>query len=330
MRRVLLDVLACPHCRGPLVADSDADRIEHGALSCTPCGRSWPVVDGTPNFVEGQTAAREAFTAQWYERLLGGFERDGQLYGHDPAALMHWIFDNCFSPPAPGSWALDAGCGSGEKAAAVARAWPELQVLALDIADSVQAVAAAARDLPNLHIVQADVMNLPLRQGRFARAWSYGVLHHIPDPVGGLAALRSTLAPRGQLAIWMFPHASESPWHARYYLFRDLVFFGRGHLLTPARRLSAVRVAVTLTFPLLWWISRSTISAPMVDRPYAVIKRLSLAERWRSFVFVFHDNITPEHQSRHRRAEVIGWLRDAGGEAPDTDEQGLYWATFPS
>lgn len=39
----LLKILACPACRGGLRADDPADE-----LTCTGCGRAYPVRDGIP------------------------------------------------------------------------------------------------------------------------------------------------------------------------------------------------------------------------------------------------------------------------------------------
>lgn len=43
----LMDVLACPADRGPLRAGSRTDP-DAAALTCTRCGRSYPVRDGIP------------------------------------------------------------------------------------------------------------------------------------------------------------------------------------------------------------------------------------------------------------------------------------------
>lgn len=39
----LLQILACPLCKGELVQNQDGS-----SLSCTPCERTYPVVEGIP------------------------------------------------------------------------------------------------------------------------------------------------------------------------------------------------------------------------------------------------------------------------------------------
>jgi uncharacterized protein YbaR (Trm112 family) len=41
----LLDVLRCPHCRGPFVTPTEA---APGELVCSSCGRAYPVRGGIP------------------------------------------------------------------------------------------------------------------------------------------------------------------------------------------------------------------------------------------------------------------------------------------
>jgi len=62
MRPDLLDIIACPVCKGPLVlrvdsiatADaagaSDGEALS-GALTCRLCNESYPIADGIPNLL---------------------------------------------------------------------------------------------------------------------------------------------------------------------------------------------------------------------------------------------------------------------------------------
>ena len=54
MRHDLMDILACPMCRGPLTltveSEKDNDIIE-GALHCAACKETYPIKDGIPNLL---------------------------------------------------------------------------------------------------------------------------------------------------------------------------------------------------------------------------------------------------------------------------------------
>ena len=54
MRRDLMDILACPICKGELSLtvqnESDQD-ITAGLLDCATCNETYPITDGIPNLL---------------------------------------------------------------------------------------------------------------------------------------------------------------------------------------------------------------------------------------------------------------------------------------
>jgi uncharacterized protein YbaR (Trm112 family) len=54
MRKDLMDILACPMCKGELqlTIDSEADEeIITGSLFCAKCNERYPIDDGIPNLL---------------------------------------------------------------------------------------------------------------------------------------------------------------------------------------------------------------------------------------------------------------------------------------
>ncbi|MSQ31350.1 MAG: Trm112 family protein [Dehalococcoidia bacterium] len=54
MRHDLLDILACPLCKGALTltaAREAGGEVIEGALHCTTCTEDYPIVDGIPNLL---------------------------------------------------------------------------------------------------------------------------------------------------------------------------------------------------------------------------------------------------------------------------------------
>lgn len=318
MRPEVLARLACPRCGGALHAAP-------GRLGCVACAASWPIRGGVPRFVgaEADPPTREAFAGQWRLRREGHFEPGARLYGHDVDGLVCWVFDEALGGAPAGSWVLDAGCGSGEKAAALARRRPDLQVVAFDLSDGVDTVAPTAP--PNLCLLQADVLAPPLRAGAFDRAWSYGVLHHTADPAAGFAAVARALGPDGRLFVHLYPDPEESPGLRTYYTIRDVHFRGRGHTLSPRVRLWACRVYVAGAAPWLWLRQRRDLAHAEATMPFLRIGRDPPWRAWQSGVFIVYDDISPPRQSRHRREEVERWFREAGLGRPETDGVGHWW-----
>ena len=69
MRTDLLDILACPVCRGALtlgaetIAPSgapDAGEVLTGTLTCTACPEVYPIIDGIPNLLPPDLRDSEA------------------------------------------------------------------------------------------------------------------------------------------------------------------------------------------------------------------------------------------------------------------------------
>lgn len=54
MRRDLMDILACPVCKGPLelrVEEEEGTEIIKGSLHCTKCSETYPIEDSIPNLL---------------------------------------------------------------------------------------------------------------------------------------------------------------------------------------------------------------------------------------------------------------------------------------
>ncbi|TAK80332.1 MAG: Trm112 family protein [Dehalococcoidia bacterium] len=68
MRRDLMDILACPVCKGPLtltVTREDGPEVLDGALHCATCAVDYPISEGIPNLLPpDMRRAMEAETAQ--------------------------------------------------------------------------------------------------------------------------------------------------------------------------------------------------------------------------------------------------------------------------
>ncbi|XQZ31488.1 class I SAM-dependent methyltransferase (plasmid) [Paracoccus yeei] len=114
---------------------------------------------------------------------------------------------------------LVAGCGTVQAVRHALR-WPRAQFLGVDAS---QASIAECRALAD----RRGVLNLTLRQlpiervgelgQEFDQIICTGVLHHLPDPDAGLAALRAVLAPQGAMHLMLYaPHG-----RAGIYLLQD-------------------------------------------------------------------------------------------------------------
>jgi SAM-dependent methyltransferase len=209
----LLQYLSCPSCAGTISLSSDkreAEEIIQGQLACSACSRSWPIVRGVPRFasldeVEAEKAATAAgFGWQWQHFTQTDDKYEQQFLG--------WI-----APVAPEFFkdkiVLEGGCGKGRHTQLAAQ-WGAREVIGVDLSAAVETAFAATRHLPNAHIVQADIYNLPFARV-FDYAFSVGVLHHLPDPRGGFKSLASKVKPEGHISAWVYG-AENNEWITRW------------------------------------------------------------------------------------------------------------------
>ena len=169
----------------------------------------------------GMTDATDAHLAAQYEAypypLRDPKEDARRLVVGSPSHLLevdHWIFAGRRRRSQP-LRALMAGGGSGDGtlmlAQHLASAGRPGEVTWFDRSSSARQVAearAAVRRLDNIRFVQGSIPELAgSGLGPFDYIDCCGVLHHLPDPLAGLQALVSVLAPGGGLGLMVYaPH----------------------------------------------------------------------------------------------------------------------------
>lgn len=177
-----------------------------GALSCTSCNATWPIVEGVPDFVTSPTGSSGARDVV---QTTSGFATNWQRYSDviiAQPALNDELFRDWIKPVQPelfeGRVVLDAGCGMGRWLAASAPHAPRALV-GFDYSPVVHAAFRNTRHLKNVHVVRADIFRTPFRPV-FDVAYSIGVVHHTPDPEGAFAALLDVVTAEGVLAVWVY------------------------------------------------------------------------------------------------------------------------------
>lgn len=101
---------------------------------------------------------------------------------------------------------LIAGCGTAQAARHALRN-PHLDVVGIDVSST--AIEHTRRlierhEITNLRVEQCAIEDVAGRDLRFDHVVCTGVLHHLVDPLIGLRALRSVLAPRGAVTLMVY------------------------------------------------------------------------------------------------------------------------------
>ncbi len=136
---------------------------------------------------------------------------------------------------------LDGGCGCGRFAEVAAELGAN--VIALDYSRAVDAAARNLARFPNVHYVQGDLLNPPIRAGSLDFAYSIGVLQHTPDPQGALRSILGLLAPGGSFAFTIYARRWYTKLYSKYLL-RPVT-----KRLPPRTLLRAVEGVMPVMFP---------------------------------------------------------------------------------
>lgn len=214
MRISLLDHLACPICHGELVLMGEGAisvaQVEEGELWCRECPARYPIWRGIPRFpIADGHGVRNAIlrTRRTYDftwRRFGKreieerWEKDSYRFAElIPGSLTH----------GGAKVGLDAGCGGGADLLRLAAGGAEL--IGFDISEGVETTSRMSKHLHNVHVVQGDIHLLPFRAKSFDFIYSFGVLHHLPDPQIGFVGLANLLKPGAPLITYLYEDFSD-------------------------------------------------------------------------------------------------------------------------
>lgn len=254
MRLTFLDLLACPRCAGALAcAEGSAGEDGHvltGSLLCGGCAVRYPIVRGVPRLLPDaalrsdereNTAAR--FGYEW--NRFSDFDLE-----EEEKSMATWFVPRQLDD-LRGRTVLDVGCGMGRHAV-IAAGRGVSRLVGLDLGDAVEAAFANTRQLASVCIVQGDITHPPLRTAVFDAAYSLGVLHHMPDPRAGFAAIAPAVRPGGWFQVWLYGSEGNG-WILRFV---DRVRRWTARLPLPLLRL----LAWALTVPI--WLLVKTVYRP--------------------------------------------------------------------
>ena len=278
MNPELASLLRCPRCRAALAPVDGASRLQ-----CQSCGEVYPVERGAVRLAGG--AYVESFGRQWNRYDVARDEEDEATFavktGVHPRDLA-------------GLLVLDAGCGGGRYARLAGRAGA--RVVGVDLSAAVDKAAALCEGLPDVAIVQADLLDLPLAERTFDLAFSIGVMHHSPDPRRAFAQVAARVKPGGRLAVWLY-RKNTPPQEWLNSALRAVT------KRLPARVLEPIRVGLG-----------ALGSVPGLNKTLNKVANFSSHPDWTLRVCDNFDWYAPEYQSHHTEAELLDWFRAEGFE----------------
>ena len=288
MRRRILSVLCCPDCKhGLKLIEKDAvdGRILNGTLECENCGKSFDIISEIPRMMVNlgdREDLSESWGYQWAIQAEGKLETD-TYYGETEEQEVNNFFRYFGITPGDlsGKTVLDAGCGCGRLTKALGKYGAE--VIGIDIASSIECIHRYCQPENNVHIIQADIVNLPFKNESFDYVWSKLAVCYARNPEQAFGNLASLLKPSGKLFISVPDKA-------------DLSFVVK---LKDLLRITH-RIPRRLLLYLCWTF------APIL----ALAKKITgnPASSIRANAFFLFNALHPSFMTRHSKEEVKNWF----------------------
>ncbi|MBE0534396.1 MAG: methyltransferase domain-containing protein [Phycisphaerae bacterium] len=291
MKKRLLEILRCPVCRGRLSVEGESsdEAIDAGRLVCT-CGQTYPVAGGVPRFVAHDDYVK-SFSLEW--RRHSKTQLDTSV--SDVSEKDFTKKTGLRPEDVKGKLILDAGCGMGRFMDVVQR-WGG-EVVGVDMSYAVDSAYCNLGNRSNSHIVQADIMHLPLALECFDIIYSIGVLHHTSDCKKAFLSLTPYLRRGGLIGIWVYADYNKMHTRSSNVLRRLTVKIPR----TALYYLCYVSVPLYYVYkiPVMGHLLRNCIP-------------ISMQKKWDWRVLDTFDWYSPAYQSKHRYPEVHRWFLEAG------------------
>lgn len=290
----LLDVLACPKCKGRLWVKAVwiIEKVDTGDLYCEKCGASYPITKGIPRFVKSDGYV-SSFSLEWAKHAKTQLD---SVSGLTVARDTFFQRTGFTSKDLKGKLVLDAGCGIGRYMEVAQEAGA--RIIGVDMSYSVDQTYENVGKLPNVDIVQADLMNLPFKEGVFDTVFSLGVLHHTSNCHEAFQSVARLVKPQGRLAVWLYANDG-----LKQKMYNSVAAFWRIYTKSMRQdRLYDLCEVANMLYPIhkskIGWLTRALLPTSMETLP-----------EWRQLDTF--DWYSPKFQSKHTYKEVEAWFHYA-------------------
>ncbi|NEQ64614.1 MAG: class I SAM-dependent methyltransferase [Symploca sp. SIO2D2] len=209
-----------------------------------------------------------------------------------------------------GSSVVDLGSGSGR--------WVKIfhklgarKITVIEPSNAIEVCKKNNADLDNVTYHQTTGDKIP--DGVYDVVYSFGVIHHIPEPEPVMLRIFQVLSPGGKAVIWLYGRENNG-------LYLTLIAFLR--ILTVSISHSNLDKISALMVHLVRFYSRlaKNLSLPLKDYMATVIDKLDNYD----VKHVIYDQLNPHYAKYYRRQEGIDLLEKVGFEKVKVYHRGNY------
>lgn len=292
MKADILKILICINCQGNLVLENvekEKGEIKKGILRCSKCRHSYRIDNYIPRFVNTDTYV-DTFSFEWNKF----YDVQMDILNDTDESEKTFKWKTGWKPEDLNSkLVLDVGVGSG-RFADIVSSWGG-EVVGIDLSFAVDAAFKNIGTQPNVHIIQADIFNLPFRKNTFDYMYSIGVLHHTPDTEKAFNKVVPYLKHGGEFAVFIYALG-------HYHYFSD---FWRK--ITTKMPMKLLYYLSSISIP-LYYIHR----IPFFGKAAQFLLPTANWPRWKWRWLDTFDWYTPKYQWKHTWPEVFRWFKESG------------------
>jgi uncharacterized protein YbaR (Trm112 family)/ubiquinone/menaquinone biosynthesis C-methylase UbiE len=316
LKEQLVSLLVCPECKGQLLCtvyqvdyNFSWNEIIEGCLTCESCGKEYPISGGIPRMLTGQLPKEVKTTVDGFGWEWQAFdEHINGTYMTEKVNFLDFI-----SPVTPdffaGKVVLDAGCGMG-RFLKLGAEFGSQDIIGIDLSGSVDVAYRNVRHLPNAHVIQADILALPLKP-KFDYIFSVGVLQFLEQPQAGFNCLSNLLRHEASISVWVYSKENNG-WVMR------LISPIRKHLTSRLPRPVLYGISYFLGF--LLYLTINYIYKPANEikffrnlahsLPYNNYIYYSSRLSYRGIVSIIFDHLVPNLVTYLSKEELRGWFSE--------------------
>ncbi len=304
--------LICPSCKAKLICESKnsprGEKIEDGIISCTGCAQTYPIVRGIPRFV-AKDHYTQAFGYQWLQHAKTQYDSFSGM----PVSEKRIRIETKWPELTPGEKILEVGSGSGRFTEQLLK--KQGFIVSFDASVAVEANYASHGNNRGVLIVQADIYNLPLRDGYFDKLVCIGVLQHTPDPKKSIESIVAKVRSGGHCVMDIYRK------HRWYRQILNTRYWVRPFVknMDPQRLYALCERYINLMWPLACIITRLPYGRSINQK--MLIPELMTSGKYRNFSNAQHkqwallhlfDWLNPTFDQPQHIETYHAWLHDVG------------------
>lgn len=213
-------------------------------------------------------------------------------------------------PIVRGRVGIDVGSGCGYDTYIMAKANPRINIISMDISDGVYKTKELTTRLDNVKIIKSSISQIPIKDNIFDFAYSFGVLHHIPNPKNGLLEITRVLKKDSPVFLYLYENHAD-----------NIIKYAAVKIITCLRKIT-VNIPPRVFYVFCWFLSPFIyiiFSLPAgILRKFKITKYISDKIPFNFGTGIFslrgdlYDRLMTPIEHRFNKQEVYDMFRECG------------------